>query len=244
MATVSKGAMFALLFRYFLEGRVYAFPSARLAIAAVAVVSMLAGNLLDLHQENVKRILAYSSIAHLGYLLVALLAGGTLAGEAANFYLVTYFVTTLGAFGVVTVLSGPARDADGIEDYRGLFWRRPWLSGIFSACLFSLAGIPLTAGFVGKFYILAAGVRSGIWVPVAVLVASSAIGLFYYLRIIVAMYSRAPEVTGEIDLIPALSAAEGVVLAGLTLLLVWLGVYPVPFMRLIQGALEGLAVGL
>lgn len=175
---------------------------------------------------------------------MALLAGGTLAGEAATFYLVTYFVTTLGAFGVVTVLSGPARDADGIEDYRGLFWRRPWLSGIFSACLFSLAGIPLTAGFVGKFYILAAGVRSGIWVPVAVLAASSAIGLFYYLRIIVAMYSRAPEVTGEIDLIPALSAAEGVVLAGLTLLLVWLGVYPVPFMRLIQGALEGLAVGL
>lgn len=100
---------------------------------------------------------------------MALLAGGTLAGEAATFYLVTYFVTTLGAFGVVTVLSGPARDADGIEDYRGLFWRRPWLSGIFSACLFSLAGIPLTAGFVGKFYILAAGVRSGIWVPVAVL---------------------------------------------------------------------------
>ena len=244
VATVSKGAMFALLFRYFLEGRVYAFPSVRLAIATVAVLSMLAGNLLALHQDNVKRILAYSSIAHLGYLLVALLAGGVLAGEAVTFYLVAYFVTTLGAFGVVTVLSGSARDAGDIGDYKGLFWRRPWLAGIFSACLFSLAGIPLTAGFVGKFYILAAGVRNGIWVPVAVLVASSAIGLFYYLRVVVAMYSRAPDRAEGRYATPALSVTGGVVLAGLALVLVWLGVYPAPAMQLIREVLAGLATGL
>ena len=151
---------------------------------------MFAGNLLALFQNNVKRILAYSSIAHMGYLLVALEVGGALGANAVVFYLVAYFVMTLGAFAVVTVLSEQQRDADQLEDYRGLFWRRPELALVFTAMLLSLAGIPLTAGFLGKFYIVAAGAAVGAWALILILVITSTIGLFYYLRIVAALYQQ------------------------------------------------------
>lgn len=245
VATVSKGAVFALLLRYLVVSGTYGSAPVLKLLGLVSVASMLAGNLLALLQDNVKRILAYSSIAHLGYLLVALPAGGSLAAEAATFYLVAYFVTTLGAFGVVAVCSGEDRDADAIDDYRGMFWRRPWLAGAFAAALFSLAGIPLTGGFLGKFYVVAAGVRSEAVVPVLVLVAGSAMGLYYYLRIIVAMCSRDPG--GD----PASSRPDGtpvpvpakLVLAGLTLLLVILGVFPSPWMQLIRAVVASLPPG-
>jgi NADH-quinone oxidoreductase subunit N len=99
----------------------------------------------------------------MGYLLVAFEAGGSLASEAIAFYLVAYFITILGAFGIVTVLSSEERDADTLEDYAGLFWRRPVLASIFTLMLFSLAGIPVTAGFLAKFYVVAAGASAGIW---------------------------------------------------------------------------------
>ena len=177
VATVSKGGMFAVLLRYFYTSGANRFPPVVLIVAIIAVASMLAGNLLALRQNNVKRILAYSSIAHLGYALVAFLAGGPIGPAAATFYLVAYFVTILAAFGVVTLLSGGDRDAGELEDYRGLFWRRPWLAGVFSAALLSLAGIPLTAGFLGKFYVVAAGASVAAWGLVLVLVLASAIGL-------------------------------------------------------------------
>jgi NADH-quinone oxidoreductase subunit N len=192
---------------------------------------MFAGNLLALLQLNVKRILAYSSISHLGYLLVTLLAYGALAASAAAFYLAAYFVTMLGAFGVITMLSEKDRDADDLDEYAGLAWRRPWLAGIFTAMLFSLAGIPLTAGFVAKFYVVAAGVGSALWLLVVILVINSAIGLFYYLRIIVSLY--APPDKRPAPSAP-LSRSSTAVLAGLALILVWLGVYPAPFIEVIQ----------
>lgn len=238
VATVSKGGMFALLLRLFtpMDGPTY--RSLFVVFALIAIVSMFAGNLLALFQNNVKRILAYSSIAHLGYLLVAFIAGGPLAVTAATFYLVAYFVTMLGAFGVITVLSGAERDADRIDDYRGLFWRRPWLAGIFTATLLSLAGIPLTAGFVGKFYLVVAGVGSALWLPVIILVVTSSIGLFYYLRIVVALYQPpAPEIS---VVAPSTPLAGGLVLAALAFLLVWLGVAPAPLMRIIQTIAAGL----
>jgi NADH-quinone oxidoreductase subunit N len=241
VATASKGAMFALLLRYFIETGAYAYRPILLAFGAIAITSMIAGNLLALMQDNVKRILAYSSIAHLGYLLVAFLAGGAWAVEAAAFYLVAYFVTTLGAFGVVTVLSDRRRDADALADYRGLFWSRPWLAVIFTAMLLSLAGIPLTAGFVGKFYVLAAGVGSALWTLVVVLVVGSAIGLYYYLRIVVVMFAPATPGPKETPaLAPVFPVAGRVVLAVLTLLLAWFGVYPAPLMRLIQATVAHL----
>jgi NADH-quinone oxidoreductase subunit N len=149
----------------------------------------LAGNLLALQQRNVKRVLAYSSIAHFGYILVAFLAGGTMAIGAVSFYLVAYTVTLIAAFGIVAVLSSSERDAEDLEDYRGLFWRRPAIASSFTIVLLSLAGIPATMGFLGKFYVLATGAASSAWAPIIILVLTSVAGLFYYLRIVVPLYS-------------------------------------------------------
>jgi NADH-quinone oxidoreductase subunit N len=227
VATVSKGGMFALLLRFFAGINGFQYGPLVFVFSIIAIASMFIGNFLALMQDNVKRILAYSSIAHLGYLLVAFLASGTFGVEAATYYLVAYFITTIGAFGVITVLSTEDRDADQMSDYQGLFWRRPWLATVFTAMLFSLAGIPLTAGFVGKFYVAAAGVRASLWYLVIILVVNSAIGLYYYLRVVVAMYSKPeelPEKQGKV--FQAVPMASFVALLGIIILLVWYGVYP------------------
>jgi NADH-quinone oxidoreductase subunit N len=240
VATVSKGAMFAILLRYFYESQSAGLGSIGLIISVIAVLSMLFGNLLALLQSNVKRILAYSSIAHLGYLLVAFLAGGMWGATAATFYLVAYFVTTLGAFGVVTVLSRGERDADRIDDYRGLFWHRPVLAGAFTAMLLSLAGIPVTAGFLGKFYIVAAGANRSIWSLIIILVVTSVFGLFYYLRIVVAMFGEAPAGAEAAAVVSRVSVGGSWTLAVLTVLLVWFGTYPDFILRAIQTAVHSL----
>ena len=245
IATVSKGAVLALLLRYFVSAGAYRSASVLLALTAIAIASILAGNLLALMQDNVKRLLAYSSIAHLGYLLVAFIAAGAFAVEAVSFYLAAYFVTMLGAFGVVAVLSpgGLQADTDALADYRGLFWRRPWLAGVFSAMLLSLAGIPLTMGFVAKFYVAAAGVGAALWLLVAVLAIGSAIGLFYYLRIIAAMCAPLPDAQASLAPAPTpmLSATGTWTLAVLTVLLVWLGIDPTPLIRLLQATVAHLS---
>lgn len=238
IATVSKGAMFALLLRFFYRSGAHDLAPVSIVFTIIAIGSMIVGNLLALLQNNVKRILAYSSIAHLGYLLVAFQAAGALGPTAITFYLVAYFVTTMGAFGVVTVLSDGSKEADDLEDYRGLFWRRPALAAVFTAMLLSLAGIPVTAGFIGKFYIVAAGASSAMWALIVILVITSAIGLFYYLRIIVVMYGQPSESLAGPS---ALGPAGSLVLALLTALLVWFGVFPGPLLSLIRGALAGLA---
>lgn len=232
IATVSKGAVFALLLRYFYRAGGISDRNIVIVFSIIAIASMIAGNLLALLQSNVKRILAYSSIAHMGYLLVAFLAGGQFAVEAVTFYLVVYFVTTLGAFGIVTVLSGSDVEAEQIEDYRGLFWTRPGLAGVFTVMLFSLAGIPVTAGFIGKFYIVAAGASSARWALIIILVVSSVIGLFYYLRLVSMMYAK-PETEATTTVVPAISMG-GLVLAALTGLLLWLGIYPSPLLHMIE----------
>lgn len=238
VATVSKGAMVALLLRYFVAAGGYRSRSILLALTAIAIASILVGNLLALKQENVKRILAYSSIAHLGYLLVGFLAAGTMAIEAVSYYLVAYFVTMLGAFGVVTLLSpgGPQADTDRLSDYCGLYWSRPWVAGVFTAMLLSLAGIPLTVGFVAKFYIVTAGVGASLWFLVIALVIGSAIGLFYYLRVIATMVAPVPEIRDatapHAATMPSTLAA--CTLAVLTVLLLWLGIDPAPLIRLLQ----------
>lgn len=237
VATASKGSIFALLVRYFYGSWWHHWSGTYVVFTIIAIASMFAGNILALLQSNVKRILAYSSIAHLGYLLVAFQAATKgLAVEAVTFYLVAYFVTTLGAFGVITVLSPAGRDADSVEDYRGLFWRRPALALIFTAMLLSLAGIPLTAGFIGKFYILAAGTSSNIWTLVLVLIATSVIGLYYYLRIVVALYAPpgAADAAASASHVSAISIESQSILWLLMALLIWFGVYPEQLLELIR----------
>lgn len=223
LATVSKGAALALLLRCFIAVGGHRSASISAALAAIAIASILAGNLLALLQNNVKRVLAYSSISQLGYLLVAFLAVGTLAVEALAYYLAAYFFTMIGAFGVVAVLSGRStgRDNDGLANYSGLFWARPWLAAVFTAMLLSLAGIPLTMGFIGKFYVVAAGIDASLWPLVAALVIGSVIGLFYYLRIIavMCMLPEDPQVRSASSALPV-ALESRIVLASLAVLLV------------------------
>ena len=156
LATVSKGAVFALLLRYFTHIRLDQYNSLLVLFSVIAVASMFVGNLLALLQNNVKRILAYASIAHFGYLLVAFLTTPGIAGQAVGYYLVAYFIATIGAFGVIGLGLERGTEAELIEDYRGLMWRKPVVGGVFMVMLLSMASIPLTAGFLGKFYVLAA----------------------------------------------------------------------------------------
>lgn len=237
VATTSKSAMVALLLRYFYTSGGLGYRAVFLAFATIAIASMCAGNLLALRQKNVKRILAYSSIAHFGYILVAFLAGGTMAVEAVSFYLVAYTVTILAAFGVVTIVSSSERDADDLEDYRGLFWRRPVIAGVFTAALLSLAGIPATMGFIGKFYVLSAGAAVAAWAPIIILVVTSVAGLFYYLRIVVTLYSASSENAPSIQMAYGSGAF---VLIVLVILLIWLGVYPTPLVKLVQTTIAAL----
>jgi len=229
IAAVSKAGMFAFLLRWFHVHDGGLSGALGLVLTIIAIASMLAGNLLALLQTNVKRILAFSSIAHMGYLLVALLAGGPLGAPAATYYLIAYAATILGTFGLMTVVSGTRCEAASIDDYRGLFWKRPLLAGAFTTTLLSLAGIPLTAGFLGKFYVIAAGASQSRWLLLFTLVASSTIGLFYYLRIIVAMYSQPedPGLEAESSTRP-LPLPATLALAALTGLIFLLGVYPAP----------------
>jgi NADH-quinone oxidoreductase subunit N len=238
LATASKTAVFAVLLRLFIEGGLYHYVTLLDAISAIAVASIIAGNVLALFQNNIKRLLAYSSIAHFGYLLVALVASGPLAVEAVGAYLLTYVVTTLSAFGVVTLMSSPfgERDANQIYDFRGLFWRRPFLTSILTVSCLSLAGIPLTAGFIGKFYIITAGVDSRLWLLTAAVVLGSAIGLYYYLRLMITLFMVDPERRRFSAPIKWAQQAGGVMVLGLMLLMLLLGVFPQPFIEIIQAA--------
>jgi NADH-quinone oxidoreductase subunit N len=246
IATVSKAGVLAVLLRMFYEGQLFDYPGLKLLFAALAVASMFAGNWLALLQRNIKRILAYSSISHFGYILVGFLAAGEAGAEAALFYISAYVIMTLGAFGVVTALSGKGGDAEEIDAYRGLFWRRPWLGAIFAVMLLSLAGIPITVGFIGKFYLVAAGIRSTLWLLVISLVVSSVIGLYYYLRVVVAMFSVG-EKKSQAEALPGagkpnLSAGVVIVLAVLVLLVFWFGIYPTGFLPMVERAAESLMI--
>lgn len=224
IATVSKSAVFVLLLRYFISSGSYAYTPLLNVFSVIAVLSIVGGNLLALLQNNVKRLLAYSSIAHMGYLLVALIAGGSIVVEAFAFYLSAYCMTTIGAFGVVSVLSTAQTEADDMACYRGLFWRRPWLAATFTLMLLSLAGIPLTVGFIGKFYILTGASGSRLWGLLLAVIIGSGLGLYYYLRIVVAM-SMNDEATATVKPFDQ-DRVSTAILAVLTLLVVWLGVYP------------------
>lgn len=238
VATVSKGAVFALLVRCFSWVGAYPDSSIFTIFSSIGIASMFIGNLGALGQKNIKRLLAYSSVAHTGYLLVAFLAGGSLSAEAVTYYLAVYFAAALGAFGVIIVLSGRDCEADDIDDFSGLAWRRPWIALVFTVMLFSMAGIPITAGFIGKFYIIAAGVGSDLRLLVGGLIINSAIGLYYYLRIVNAMFTRT---AGEGPSAPSsrLPIAGSIVTAVLAILVVWLGVYPSLLMELIHKSVGG-----
>ncbi|MBI5895884.1 MAG: NADH-quinone oxidoreductase subunit N [Desulfobacterales bacterium] len=235
VATVSKSAVVALLVRLLVPAALDQASVFGQALGALAAASMIGGNFLALRQQSVKRILAYSSIAHLGYVLVAVLAAGPAFIPAVMFYMTAYTISQLGCFGVIAVRSTQETEADSLDAFRGLFFQHPWLAAVFTAMLLSLAGIPLTAGFVGKFYVITAGAQSHLWWLVLTLVLTSGIGLFYYLRIVVTLFNPAPAAQAAAPTAANPVAFSGaVVLTVTTLLLVWMGSVPEPLVRLLQ----------
>jgi NADH-quinone oxidoreductase subunit N len=195
LATVSKSAVFVALSRFYIDGALYQFSGLNMALVFLAIASMLVGNWLALRQENIKRLLAYSSIAHFGYLLVVLIAltylEADLVSQSITFYLTAYIATTLAAFTIVSMVAGEDTAKQNISAFAGLFWSRPLEASALTVAMLSLAGIPLTAGFMAKFFVITVGIQSGLWGLLAVLVIASAIAIYYYLRIIFAMTQSA-----------------------------------------------------
>ena len=237
IATGSKAAAFAALIRLFL-GAIRPTPADWSPLLwALAAVTMTVGNVVAIAQSNLKRMLAYSSIAHAGYMMVGLVSGGTAGAGAILYYLFAYTFTTVGTFGVLSLCERAGEEAVEVGDYAGLGRRHPLLAGMLTLFLLSLVGIPPLAGFVGKFYLFGAAVQGGyLWLAV-IAVLNSAVAAYYYLRVIVYMYMREPEGAAASW---APSFAGGVALAVAAAGIVLLGVMPAPFADLAQNAVAPL----
>jgi len=233
IASGSKAAAFAALLRLLLESLRPLQGEWTWLFWVLAVLSMTLGNVVAIAQQNLKRMLAYSSIAHVGYMLVGIVAGGGLGGGSVLFYLLVYTFTIAGAFGIILLLERGGEEAVGVGDTAGLATRHPLAALALALFLLSLVGIPPTAGFVGKFYLFGAAVRSGyVWLAV-IGVLNSAAAAYYYLRIIVNMYMREPEGTPAV-IMPSFAGALAVAVA------LWgvmqLGIFPAPLFDLAQSA--------
>jgi NADH-quinone oxidoreductase subunit N len=239
IATGSKAAAFAAMLRLLVMALRGAQPDWSALLWVVAVVTMTVGNVVAIAQSNLKRMLAYSSIAHVGYMLVGVVAGGAPGAGAVLFYLLAYTFTTAGTFGVITLCERAGEEAVEVGEYAGLARRHPLLAATLALFLLSLVGIPPLAGFVGKFYLFGAAVRSGyFWLAVAGVV-NSAVAAYYYLRVIVYMYMREPDgISASATYAP--SFAGGVALAISLAGIVLLGLMPAPFVDLAQSAVAPL----
>lgn len=229
IATVSKAAVMSVFLRFFYSINGYDNDTFIRIITIIAILSMFTGNLLAIRQQNIKRILAYSSISNMGYLLVTLLVGGDNGVQAAIFYIISYLITTLGAFGVISLFSTQQHEAEMLSDYKGLFWKRPWMAFVFTLAMLSLAGIPLTAGFMAKFYIVFEGINASLWLLVICLIVNSVISLYYYLRVVAVMFSEADSRT-----LPSVSYIETVVMGVIAFAIVWIGIFPQWILQLIS----------
>ena len=239
MSAGVKAAAFGALLRVFDSALPALSSHWQPLVGVLAIATMVVGNLAALAQTNFKRMLAYSSIAHAGYLLAALVAAPVLAGEAVLFYLVAYAAVNLGAFGAVAALSRDGREPLAPRDLAGLADRRPALAAALTVFLVSLTGIPITAGFVGKFYLFGAAVSVGsMGIALALVgVVMSVVSAYYYLRVVVAMYMSEPEAEDAWGPVSPASAFALAVSAALTLLL---GVWPAPLLALARIAARSL----
>ena len=242
VGTASKGAVFAVLMRYFSAINIPGQKSLYVIFTAIAIASMFFGNITALLQTKIKRILGYSSIAHFGYLLVTLIAGNTIAITAASFYLTSYFITILAIFGIITFLSKGENDFDTLDNYKGLAFNHPFYAASLTIAMFSLAGIPLTAGFIAKLYIILAGANIKLWALLIILIINSLIGLFYYLRIVISFFDKSHlEKASEnisIDLSPSFSLPGAFSVGLLLFFLIYLGVAPGHLLHVIENLIK------
>jgi NADH-quinone oxidoreductase subunit N len=235
LAAASKGASFAILVRILYEGLWPVAVDWQWVVAIVASASMIWGNLAALTQSNVKRMLAYSSIGHAGYLLIGVLAVSRVGLWSVLFYLLAYTFITLGAFGTVILLERREYAGEVASDYAGLAKRSPFLAAMMLFFMLALTGIPPTGGFVGKVYLFAAAVKEG-WTWVAVIgVLTSAISLYYYFQLVVFMYFKD---STESTPVPLRSRALVAVIAFCALATLVLGILPGPFISFAQRSVD------
>jgi NADH-quinone oxidoreductase subunit N len=217
MSVATKVAAFAVLVRVFVYALPVVYTHWQLIVALVAIASMVVGNLAALTQTSVKRMLAWSGIAQAGYILIGVAVPPTepLGSIGVLYYLAAYAVTNIGAFAVITIMAGRGEDMDSYDGLRGLAYRRPYVAAAMGLFLLSLGGFPPTAGFFGKFFVFAAAIKTGL-TPLALWgIATSAISVFYYLRVALLMYQH--PAAGEREYAwSRTSIAGGIVLAGTT----------------------------
>ncbi len=191
---------------------------------ALSVLTMVVGNVIAVVQTNIKRMLAYSSIAQAGYVLIGVLAAGPDGQQSVMFYLAAYMLMNFGAFAVVAALSRGDTEALDLNDYAGLSKRAPFMAAVMLICMLSLAGIPLTGGFVGKLYIFVAAIEAGHPELVVIAVLASAVSAFYYLRVVYYMYFRSP--ASDVGAVPAIGREVLVLVAIAAIGTIFLGVLP------------------
>ena len=223
MSTGVKAAAFAAFVRVFMIALAPMHGQWETVLGVVAAATMIVGTVVGVAQSSVKRMLAYSSIVHGGYLLVALLSGDDVGRGAILFYLLAYAITNLGAFGVIAVLETADRPNDSVSDYVGLWNTRPALAALMTVFLLSLGGFPPLAGFIAKWYVFTAAVKAGYTTLAIIGVLTSVVSVFFYLRVVVMMYMRED---GTPAAFPPIPAVAGAALAVSAILIFYLGILP------------------
>ena len=243
MTAGPKAAAFAAFVRVFSQG--LAAPALVQEwvpiFAFLAALTMILGNIVAIVQQSLKRMLAYSSIAHAGYALVALVAQSALGVSSMLYYLMAYALMSIGSFAVLTVVAKQGDERYAFDDYAGLGTTHPWLAALMTLFMFALAGFPPTAGFAGKFYIFSAAVQSGYYSLALIGVLTSVVSVVYYARVVIMMYMHEPD--GALQRPPV--APTTVVLLALTAFgTLYLGVLPGGVLRLAEQSVQFLFQGL
>ena len=232
IGSAPKLAAFALVIRVLTDGMSALHSDWQQMLVILSALSLIAGNLIAIAQANIKRMLAYSTISHIGFLLLGVLAGSQAGYAAAMFYTITYVIMVTGAFGVILIMSRAGFEADHITDFKGLNDRNPWLAFIMLLVMMSMTGIPFLVGFYAKLIVLQAAINAGlVWLAVLAVVFS-VIGAFYYLRVVKYIYFDQPE--AEALDIPGVDTK--IVISTNGLLIVALGLYPTALLSLCQVA--------
>ncbi len=229
MAVGPKAAAFAAFFRVFAETFPAMAPSWELLLSILAVLSMFFGNLGAIMQTNIKRMLAFSSISHAGFILLAVISKSSLGSSSMLFYMLTYAFTTFGVFGIIILLGRKGEENLEISNYSGLAYKHPILALSMTIFLLSLAGMPPFAGFVAKFYIFSAAIQEGFITLVIIAVLNSAISLYYYLKVVVFMYMKEPQGEFRIAMTP------------MTLFVIFIGVLGTINLGIFPGSIIALA---
>ena len=202
MAVGPKAAAFAAFFRVFAEAFPEMSSSWEILLSIIAVLSMIVGNLGAIMQTNIKRMLAFSSVSHAGYILMAVIAKSSLGNSSMLFYMLTYAFMTFGVFGIIIILGRKGEENLEIQNYSGLAYKHPVIALSMTIFLLSFGGLPPFAGFVAKFYLFSAAIQEGLLTLVIIAVLNSAISFYYYLKIVVFMYMKDPEAEFNISLTP------------------------------------------